>query len=154
MLDLAKKKGSPLSLIFLDIRNYRQLANLYGIGAGDSILRQVSSVLQSELREMDVLVRFGQHGFVVLLPGVRKEQATRYAHRLQQQLRNMHTLDAAAHPINVNCQFGFASYPDDGTTIFVLLQQAQISLSEHTKLANSHQNDSDDNIVEFPPRIY
>jgi len=153
LLDSAKKNESPLSLICLEIRNYRQLVRLYGIGTGDSILRQVSSALQSELREMDVLVRFGQQGFVVLLPGVRKDQATRYAHRLQQQLRNMPSLAATVQPVTVDCQVGLAAYPDDGTTIFVLLQHAQISLAEHAKLATSPQSDSDDNIVEFPPRI-
>jgi diguanylate cyclase (GGDEF)-like protein len=144
---------SSLSLVYLDIKSFAHYTVLYGSGTGDLILRSVSDVLRSELRQTDVLVRFGQHGFVVLLPGVRSPQALRYVHRLQQMIKSAPVSPAPGATLVVTCQAGIASYPNDGTDLLALLHGAQKALYEQAKLAAPQAAGSEGNVLEFPPRI-
>jgi diguanylate cyclase (GGDEF)-like protein len=152
-LAAAAKDCSPLSLLLFDVRNLSQIVNLYGISKSDEVLRKVADTLRGELREIDILVRYGYGGFVALLPGVRTEQATRYAQRLTQLLRTNSSLGLNWHTASVSCQTAVASYPNDGSTIYDLLQSAQRSLLEQSKLSTATTDDREGNILEFPPRI-
>jgi diguanylate cyclase (GGDEF)-like protein len=149
----AAKDGSPLSVLLFDVKNLSQIVNLYGISRSDEVLRKVAETLRTELREIDVLVRYGYRGFIALLPAVRAEQAVRYAQRLTQLVRTNSTLGLTWHTAAVNCQAAVASYPNDGMTAYDLLQSAQRSLSEQSRLAAGVADDRDGNILEFPPRI-
>lgn len=144
---------SSLSLVYLDVKNFAHYMVLYGSGTGDLIVRQVSDVLRSELRQTDVLVRFGQHGFVVLLPGVRSPQALRYVHRLQQMIKSTPVSPAPGTTLVVTCQAGIASYPNDGLDLLALLHGAQKALYEQAKLASPQVAGSEGIVLEFPPRI-
>jgi diguanylate cyclase (GGDEF)-like protein/putative nucleotidyltransferase with HDIG domain len=149
----AAKDSSPLSLLLIDVKNLSQIVNLYGISTSDDILRKVADTLRGELREIDILVRYGYRGFVALLPGVRMEQAARYAQRLTQLVRTNSTPGLTWHSAAISCQAAVACYPNDGATIYDLLQSAQRTLLEQTKLATSTADDREGNILEFPPRI-
>jgi diguanylate cyclase (GGDEF)-like protein len=149
----AAKDRSPLSLLLFEIKNLSQIVNLYGISKSDELLRKVADTLRVELREIDILVRYGYDGFVALLPGVRAEQAARYAQRIAQLVRTNSTLGLAWHNAAVSCQATVASYPNDGSTIYDLLQSAQRSLLEQSKLTTTATDDREGNILEFPPRI-
>lgn len=149
----AAKDHSPLSLLLFDVRNLTQIVNLYGISKSDEVLRKVAETLRGELRDIDILVRYGYRGFVALLPAVRTDQATRYAQRLTQLVRSNSTVGLTWHGAAVTCQAAVASYPNDGSTIYALLQSAQRSLLEQSKLTTGTIDDREGNILEFPPRI-
>ncbi|MGA2263536.1 MAG: HD domain-containing phosphohydrolase [Acidobacteriota bacterium] len=149
----AAKTEAPLSLVYLDIKNFSQSVALFGAGTGDLILRKVADVLRSEMRQTDILVRFGHHGFVALLPGVRNPQALRYVHRFQHQIRSTPVNLAPGNTLFVTCQVGIASYPGDGPTLLALLQAAQRALNEQAKLAAPQTTGSEGNVFEFPTRI-
>jgi len=153
LLAHAAKTQTPLSLVHIEIRNFSHNVSLYGPGMGDSILRKVADTLRSELRQTDILVRFGHDGFVALLPGVRSLQAARYVHRVQQQIKSAPMNVTPGNALFVNCQAGIASYPDDGSTLPALLQTAQRVLIENARLASPQVSGSEGNVLEFPPRV-
>jgi len=147
----ACKAGSTLSLIAIDLKNYNQNLSLYGSAFAEIILRKAADLLRAELRQTDILARFGHHGFIAILPGVKHPQASRYVQRLQQQLRNTH-INLPFGSVFISCQFGISTYPADGLTLLSLLQAAQTALTESSKVSNPSFTSSDGNIVEFPPR--
>jgi diguanylate cyclase (GGDEF)-like protein/putative nucleotidyltransferase with HDIG domain len=151
MVGLAERNQSPLSLLCLDVKNLAQTINLYGSSTGDMVLRKVADSLRAELRETDVLVRYGHSGFVALLPGVRADQAFRCAQRLQQQIRSASAGSFLGHSILIECQTAVASYPSDGTSIFALLQSAQRIMT--SPVPSIHSQDDEAQIIEFPPRF-
>jgi len=153
ILAQAAATEAALSLVYLDIKNFAHYTVLYGTGTGDLLLRKVGDILRSELRQTDILVRFGHHGFVALLPGVRSPQALRYVHRLQQMIKSTPVSPAPGTTLLVNCQAGIASYPNDGSDLLALLQAAQKALCEQAKLANPQVTGSEGIVLEFPPRI-
>lgn len=154
LISQAEQKESPLSLLLLEVRGLAHVLSLYGVPTGDPLLLKVAEVLRAELRETDVLVRFGLEGFVALLPGVRSDQLARFCNRLQQLVSNVVLDTIRAQPGMIDIQLGSAFFPADGTTVFSLLQSAQHSIflrgrpSERALAPNVERN-----ILEFPPRL-
>jgi diguanylate cyclase (GGDEF)-like protein len=147
LIAAAGKNRTPASLIFIDIRSLVQIARTFGAGTGSSVLKRIADIIKPELRGTDILVRFGHHGFVAFLPGVRDEQALHCAQRLKHQIKS-HASSAGTQTYAIDCQTGIASYPRDGITILALLQSAQKSAASSEEVAPAQDN----NIIGFPPR--
>lgn len=71
----AKKYGSNLSLVMLDIDNYKKYNDTYGHQLGDVLLKKVAEVLQSSLRAEDIISRYGGDEFTIILPNTDIEDA-------------------------------------------------------------------------------
>jgi diguanylate cyclase (GGDEF)-like protein/putative nucleotidyltransferase with HDIG domain len=152
LLAHARKTESPLSLLYLEIRNFLHSVSLYGTGSGDLMLRKVADVLRSELRQTDILVRYGHDGFVALLPGLGNSQASRFVQRLQQQIKGAPVNLAPGNTFFVTCHAGIASFPNDGTSLLALLQAAQKAVAEQVRLSSPQASGPEGNVLEFPPR--
>jgi diguanylate cyclase (GGDEF)-like protein len=64
----ARRYGRPLSILMVDIDNFKLVNDALGHDAGDTVLRQVAMALQNSLRNVDFVARFGGEEFVVILP--------------------------------------------------------------------------------------
>lgn len=148
LIAAAGTSRSPLSLIYLDIRNLAQIHRLYGGDLCNLLLRRIADCIKPELRETDILVRYGTQGFIAFLPGLRDEQAIRCAQRLRQQIKR--EITAASHSVTIDCRTSVAAYPKDGATVISLLQSAQEALKQSLDSENSS---FDHNVVDFFPRI-
>ncbi|NCC30787.1 MAG: PleD family two-component system response regulator [Chloroflexia bacterium] len=81
----AARKRQPLSLILLDIDEFKGYNDNYGHLAGDQCLQQVATILGSSLRRAgDFLARYGGEEFVIILPDTAREQARHIAERMRQ----------------------------------------------------------------------
>jgi len=77
-------KDTPVSLIMIDVDNFKQFNDMFGHIAGDRALSAVSKILHTQFRPDDLLVRYGGDEFAVLLPGVGLEQAAIIGERVRQ----------------------------------------------------------------------
>ncbi|NWG14905.1 MAG: HD domain-containing protein [Acidobacteria bacterium] len=153
LLSAAEKEQSPLSLLLFQISGLSQTIQLYGAPVCNAVLHKTAEVLKTELREIDILVRYGAHSFVALLPGVRFEQANRLSVRLTKAIRSsISPLIGSRHALPIDCHAVVAGYPGDGSTIYALLERAQRLLDQQdTSPISTEQKDR--NILEFPPRL-
>ncbi len=78
----AKRSGEPLSLMFLDIDNFKSINDTFGHEAGDAVLRDMVQTLRGKLRESDIVVRWGGEEFVVVMPQTDSAGAANIAERL------------------------------------------------------------------------
>jgi diguanylate cyclase (GGDEF)-like protein len=147
LISFANKNKSPLSLIYFEISNLSKIIRIFGSNTVDSVLPKIASYIRSEIRESDILVRYGHQGFVALMPGVRNDQALRCIERLKLQI-SREFVDMGQR-FSVDLKAGAAFYPKDGVTVFGLLQSAQESIRSEA----SEDDSSDDNILDFIPRI-
>jgi diguanylate cyclase (GGDEF)-like protein len=79
----ARRDGTPLSFVIIDLDDFKRVNDIRGHQAGDELLRRVAGVLQSELRPYDQVARYGGDEFVLLLPGSDEADATAVAERVR-----------------------------------------------------------------------
>jgi diguanylate cyclase len=75
--------GPPLSLLLVDIDNFKRFNDEHGHQAGDAVLSQVADVLAESTRQMDFLARYGGEEFGVVLPGTTLDEARLVAERIR-----------------------------------------------------------------------
>lgn len=79
---------SPLSVLFLDLDNFKQINDTHGHLAGDWILKRVGQILQESVRQVDIPGRYGGDEFVVILPETTLDDAQKIAERIRQKIEN------------------------------------------------------------------
>ncbi|GEM46363.1 GGDEF domain-containing protein [Deinococcus cellulosilyticus] len=82
----AVRYGEKLSVALLDVDHFRSLNDQHSHVAGDQVLQDIAHILQSSVREMDVVARYGGGGFVLLLPCTPPEAALQLCNRLLSQV--------------------------------------------------------------------
>ena len=143
LISSAGNSRAPISLICIDVRNLAQIVRVFGLNLGNLILKSVADCIKPELRETDILVRYGQSGFVAFLPGVRSDQAIRCTERLRRQISNQALTPGQG--FTIDCQIGISYFPKDGSTIFALLQSAQ----ENMRAEYARKPASESNVIDF-----
>lgn len=94
----ARRDGQPLSLIFLDLDEFKRFNDTYGHARGDDVLRQVAQTLNETFRRGgDLVARYGGEEFAVILPGVDARRAALYAERLRRRIWRLGISHGAAH---------------------------------------------------------
>lgn len=74
--------GQPLSLVFIDLDNFKSVNDAYGHAAGDGVLASVGAVIRGAIRSSDVAARLGGDEFALLLPAATVHQAEAIANRV------------------------------------------------------------------------
>ena len=125
-LALANKHHEPLTLMYLDLDNFKAINDGLGQGVGDLLLREVAQRLRAQLRDQDTLSRQSGDDFTIVLPGTDQDSAAAMATRL---------LSALEQPINLSDQelivsgsLGIAVYPSDGDTLALLQTSAESAM--------------------------
>jgi diguanylate cyclase (GGDEF)-like protein len=119
-----KRHGIPLSVIFLDLDGFKGINDQYGHLAGSGTLAEVGSILAEEVRESDILARYGGDEFVVVLPETPPGGALVIAERLRRAIEQHSFLGAQGLSARISASFGISSYPDHALTPEGLIQKA------------------------------
>ena len=108
-----QQKGGEISLVFLDLDNFKAVVDGYGHIRGARVLGQVAQVFHAGLGPEDSLVRYGGDEFVILLPRRSKSQALELTRRLREKLNQSSFLEDEGLDIRVTASFGIATLPED-----------------------------------------
>lgn len=108
LIALAQRKGGESNLVMLDIDHFKRINDNYGHPFGDLVLQGLATLLQTLMRSSDVLCRYGGEEFLILLPFTDNEEATEFARRLQQAVREI-VFDAGGKTVRISASFGVAS---------------------------------------------
>lgn len=107
-LERARRAAAPLSVIWLDVDNLKDINAAYGIAAGDAALKAVGTTIRERSRPYDCIGRWASGEFLVALPGVIGEDAEKIAHRIIKGMRASEIMyDDQALPISISA--GIAS---------------------------------------------
>lgn len=121
-LENCRREGLPLTLVMIDIDQFKRVNDTYGHPTGDQIIRALAALLTDSAEPQDVVFRYGGEEFLMMLPGATLEDAGARAERLRLQCEAMQVrVDNAT--IATTLSFGIANYPehDERPTILVNL---------------------------------
>lgn len=113
-LKIMAKHKKPLSLIMIDIDNFKNLNDKLGHPIGDKVLVDIARILKKTCRSTDILARYGGEEFVVVLPDTNKEAAWGMTERLRQAIEKNDFQGQNIQPNkNLTISLGLASFPED-----------------------------------------
>jgi len=129
-LHLATRMRQPLSLVLLDLDNFKHINDRAGHDVGDNALRMLADSLRAELRAVDTAVRFGGDEFAVILPQANTEGALIVAERLRSRIAQT---EVPGYGL-MTASFGLATFPVHGSSRDTLLVAADRALynSKHS----------------------
>ncbi|MBU1487436.1 GGDEF domain-containing protein, partial [bacterium] len=125
----AAAEDIEISLLMIDIDEFKQFNDKYGHLTGDNVLSSVAEILEESTREEDIVARYAGDEFVVILPEATSSAAFAVACRIVEA--------ASSYPfvgqdeevsLKVTLSIGLATYPGDGTEIKELIGQADKAL--------------------------
>jgi len=114
-----KRSPAPLSLLMLDIDNFKNYNDTQGHPAGDELLKSIAKVFKNSSRTVDIACRYGGEEFVIVLSQTDKKGAQVIAERLRVQVELF---------IPTTISIGIATFPDDAQDMDQLLQKADAAL--------------------------
>lgn len=127
-MERTKALKSPLSLLMIDIDDFKLYNDKLGHQTGDRILKDLAVLLKNQSRKIDYVCRYGGEEFAILLPNTEKKEALPIAERIRIEVEKyqFHESEPKEKPLTVS--IGLASYPDDGETPTQLLTSADTKL--------------------------
>lgn len=128
----AKRNGGCLAVLFVDMDRFKHVNDTHGHAVGDDALVQSARLLQSAVREVDTVARWGGDEFVILLEAMDQEHEAR---RVAQALldRFSRRMQVGDHSIDLGVSIGISLYPRDAFDAAELIQRADeaMYLSKH-----------------------
>jgi diguanylate cyclase (GGDEF)-like protein len=119
----ARRYDLPLSVVILDIDNFKKFNDIYGHIVGDQVLANVAQVLQGNLRENDTLGRYGGEEFSILMPVTDLDAAHKVALRLRKCVADS-SVATSAGPVSVKISIGVSQLTEELPTLLSLVNRA------------------------------
>lgn len=129
----AKRYGSGLAVVFIDLDDFKIINDTYGHDAGDSVLRIVAERLKETIRGDDTASRYGGDEFIILITEVRDEtNVSMVAEKIANKIQAPFDLSAndLALSRNITASIGISIYPKDGATTDALIKSADTAMYE------------------------
>jgi len=114
MIENARMRRAPLTLMILDIDHFKSVNDTYGHDCGDEVLKGFADRLRGIIRGGDLLCRLGGEEFVIVMPGVNAQAASRIAERARQAIeQEAFVMAATGQTIPITASIGLAERRDD-----------------------------------------
>ncbi len=136
----ARRYKTPLSCLLFDIDFFKVVNDMYGYEWGDVLLKNFADKLKDMIRKEDVLTRYGDEEFIVILPNTSEDNAFLFAERFRRNIEKMEFIPAGEeerHPITVSG--GISTYPclknveEDANTVIRYAEHALYNAKKRGK---------------------
>ncbi|MBM3243980.1 MAG: diguanylate cyclase, partial [Candidatus Omnitrophica bacterium] len=108
----ARRYAHNLTVLMLDIDYFKSINDVYGHQFGDVVLKQFAEELKKILRRYDIIIRYGGEEFLVISPGISREQAVVLSERILESL-TLKSFGNKKHLVKLKVSIGIVSYPED-----------------------------------------
>jgi diguanylate cyclase (GGDEF)-like protein len=123
----AKRHDSNLTLLFLDLDNFKQVNDTLGHLAGDEVLRKVARLIMAEKRSEDIAARYGGEEITILLPETNKADGWLIGERIRKIIEEAEIF-FEGKSVRITLSGGLASFPIDANDDLILLKHADLAM--------------------------
>ena len=116
-----------ISFLMLDLDHFKEKNDRFGHLVGDVVLKEVASILKSNLREIDIIGRYGGEEFAIVLSGTGKEGAFQVAGRIREGIEGA-VFKAYDEVVSSTVSIGISVFPDDAVNSDALIEAADKAL--------------------------
>ncbi len=136
----SRRYGNSLSCLLFDLDFFKVVNDIYGYEWGDVLLRSIADKLKQLIRKEDVLTRYGDEEFLLILPNTSEDNAFLFAERFRREIERMEFIPAGEeerHPITISG--GISTYPciegaeEDANTIIRYAEHALYNAKKRGK---------------------
>lgn len=124
LAECRRYEGEVVSVLSIDVDDFKDINEQFGHGVGDRLLASVSAVVKGQLRQMDMLARFAGDEFLAVMPGASGQVAAMVAERVRNAVESQVFNVKTGRNVQVRVSAGAGSYPADGETADEILQAA------------------------------
>jgi diguanylate cyclase (GGDEF)-like protein len=121
-LNRAKRYDSPLSVVLIDLNNFKAVNDLNGHQFGDHMLVKCAERLREDLRQTDIICRYGGDEFGLILTETSRDDAYAMMCRLAEDFRELGKREGA--PSDFGMSFGLSAHPQDECTVRRMVKSA------------------------------
>lgn len=126
-IDISRKSGSYLAVIFVDLDDFKKVNDLYGHSSGDKLLEIISRKFETLLGDNDTVSRFGGDEFIFCFPMLDDiSQAEKRVSKIKDVFRDQFVINGKI--LSSNCSVGISMYPNDSDDAESLIRKADIVL--------------------------
>lgn len=126
---IGKRDNTPVSMIFIDIDNFKQYNDTYGHQKGDYVLSKIGRIIKENARKQDIPSRYGGEEFSIILPDTSEEEALSIAEGLRSKIESEHFEGEENQPNGkITASIGVSIYPDKAKNDVELIKSADDAL--------------------------
>jgi len=122
------KNNQLLSILMIDLDNFKMYNDTFGHPKGDEALKSVSNILRDKTRKQDYVARYGGEEFAIIMPNTKRDHAFLIADRIRQATEAMFVDKEIKNSIHLTTSIGIASCPQDDTNPQNLIGKADQAL--------------------------
>jgi diguanylate cyclase (GGDEF)-like protein len=132
-VERARKRGTSLSFIMIDVDDFKQVNDRYGHLTGDGVLVQLGEIFRDQVPAGGSCFRYGGEEFVILLPNYAKKDTSAFAEELRKKIAenrfvNVNVVGSACEVLKITVSMGISNVPQDAEDSNELLNQADNAL--------------------------
>lgn len=132
----ARARGLPIAVLFIDLDHFKLINDSFGHQAGDACLRAIIGPIHTELRQSDVIGRYGGEEFVVILSGADAAAARPIAERILERVATVR-VEGFGQPIGLTCSIGVAASDTLGVWGEQLINRADAAVYDAKRLGRN-----------------
>lgn len=143
LIPYAKRANVNLGVLLLDMDHFKAVNDEYGHDVGDTVLKELARIMTENVRESDIVIRYGGEEFIILLVGVNnEEEALKVANKIGKKVRENEIDVYAGNKLKKTISIGLSMFPGDTTSLDAAIKNADIALYEA-------KNSGRDKVVRF-----
>ena len=136
-MERARAYNIPLTLMILDIDDFKQVNDTFGHTIGDVVLSEFCGTINDMLRPPDFFARFGGDEFALILPHTDVDGASSVADRIMSQVRELEIFSSDARPVQCTVSVGIAAFNPDFLTPEEFVRKADLKLYDSKRLGKN-----------------